>query len=155
MIFVETMEGGFTPKRSHDDDGGFDLLFASDIYVSNGDPVRIGMKVKILLPLGWTGLIRPRSSAYLTGLDVNGTIDRYTGEISLTVHGITNQKMFKKGQSIAQLIPVWTGAGYTKEDLNTLDKVTTALTDAHQIKVVDVLDKTPRGCNGFGSTGKH
>ena len=166
MIQIELMEGGIPPVREHSDDGGFDLIFPCDHKMShpnNGSTTaKIGMKIKVLLPMGWTGLIRPRSSAYRKGYEVNGTIDRYTGEIFLTVRNNTSDEvLFEKGQSVAQLIPVWTGAGLTPLNIlkenspgDTLIGLVVSLTAASQIRIVKELPKTQRGDNGYGSTGK-
>jgi len=159
-ILIEVMENGIMPIRAHNDDGGFDLFFPNVVSIppmndrySKLD--KIGMKVKILLPLGWTGFIRPRSSAYLNRLDVNGTIDRYTGEIHLTVHNeATCTFVADRGHAIAQLIPVFTGAGLCKDDL-TIDDVLTLLTATNKIRQVDKLPETSRGDKGYGSTGNN
>jgi dUTPase len=119
-ILCELMDYGIVPVRKHADDGGYDLFLPEYLIFQHHEFIhRIGLKIKLLLPIGWTGRIVPRSSAY-NEIDVNGTIDRYTGEIHLTVKRTGGDfdriLSFGKGVSIAQIIPVFTGAGLKPMD---------------------------------------
>ena len=160
MILCELMKGGVVPVKEHNDDGGYDLIFPKACRCD--DVAKIGLKIKILLPNGWTGLIRSRSSAFIKGAHVAGTIDRYTGEIFLNIHNMTQAPFkFKQGQSIAQLIPVFTGAGLKMNDFyltNTtaprVDAAYKIMTACNVIKVVKKLPETLRGDKGYGSTGR-
>jgi len=166
------MNNGIKPTKEYNDDGGFDLYTPERFSVPSQEKVLL--KIKVLIPIGWTALIRPRSSTYRQGLEVNGTIDRYTGEIFLTIKNSKAHRgpiVFKKGDRIAQLIPTWTGAGFNLKILhdlteNQIDSPTHGtpisylrtlvelLSACNQMKVVDKLPKTDRSERGGGSSGR-
>jgi len=151
MIFCELMSAGILPLRAHDDDGGFDLFLAENLILRN--QALAYLKIKVLLPMGWSGRIVPRSSAYGKGVEVDGTIDRYTGEIFLTVKNTRSQTLeFDAGQSICQLLPIYTGAGVNLSK-PTAKSLYELLTACNEITVVDTLPSTNRGSKGYGSTG--
>ena len=84
--------------------------------------------------------IRPRSSVWKTGMILSnciGTVDEgYTGEISAVFyHVMPNMERYHVGDRIAQL--------YFDQTTKFLDFIE-----------VNKLDKTERGSNGYGSTGK-
>jgi len=161
-ILVELMEGGKVPTKGHTDDGGWDIYTPDEIALEPGHGVSIATGIKFLLPLGWTGLVRSRSSMFKKDIITEGTIDRYTGQIGIRLfnmrraHWVSQSyipkdavKNFEPGDKIAQIVPVWTGAGVTSENF-TLDMMTACST----LKVVDKLPETSRGEGGFGSTGR-
>jgi len=151
MIYCELMEGGLEIQRAHFDDAGFDLFLAEDLLVRL--QTKAYLKIKVLMPMGWSGRIVPRSSSYSKGVEVNGTLDRYTGEIFLTVKNSRRTDIsFEKGQSIAQLIPIYTGAGI---DIGkpTVKSLYELLTACNEVSVVEVLPETKRGSKGYGSSG--
>lgn len=100
--------------------------------------IKSGMAVEI--PLGWVGLIIPRSSTGVMGLNLSnttGVIDSdYRGEIALPVvnNGSEEITIFAMDR-IAQLVLV---PHY----------------DYTYMEVVDELSATERGTGGFGSTGR-
>ena len=151
MIYCELMEGGLEIKKAHFDDGGFDLFLSEQLVVRL--QTRTYLKIKVLMPMGWSGRIVPRSSSYDKGVEVNGTLDRYIGEIFLTVKNSTRRSLtFEKGHSIAQLLPVYTGAGIDMSK-PTVKSLYELLTACNEVSVVNALPKTKRGSKGFGSTG--
>lgn len=93
----------------------------------------------IALPQGYEAQVRPRSGLAakkgITVLNSPGTIDAdYRGEIGVILVNLSNEDFIvNDGERIAQLII----AKYERVFWNE----------------VDVLDKTERGTNGFGSTG--
>ena len=96
--------------------------------------------LKVAIPRGFEGQIRPRSGTALrhglTMANSPGTIDSdYRGEIKMLVINLgTETVTIERGMRIAQLVicPV-----------------------AHAgIQVVDELPETARGAGGFGSTGR-
>ena len=130
------------PSYGTKSSAGVDLYAAiiSDIEITSGKYILIPTGIKIAMPDGYEGQIRPRSGLALkygiTVLNTPGTIDAdYRGEIKVLLinHG---EKTFtvKRGDRIAQLI------------INKFANVT-------WIKVNRIDDDTDRSEQGFGSTG--
>ncbi len=150
MILCKLMDGGILPTKIYSEDGGYDLFLPKDITIH--EQLKEPLAIRVLLPLGFTGRVVPRSSAYEAGVEVNGTIDRYTGELFLTVKNSKNTSLgYKRGSAVAQLIGVWTGAGLTEEMLksNPWD----ILLACNKLELVDELPNTKRGSKGHGSSG--
>ena len=128
-----------------------DLLFNAWVfYPENGEIVLkiapggralIPTGLKMALPFGYEGMVRPRSGLALkhgiTVLNTPGTIDSdYRGDVGVILinHG---NKVFtvNQGDRIAQLI------------INKVEQV--------EFEIVNELDDTARGSGGFGSTNVH
>lgn len=131
-------EGAFKPIRAHAGDGGLDLRTPIDAYVESKGSVIIDTGVHIELPPMTVGEIKSKSRLnFKHGLTVpTGTVDYgYTGSIKVKIYNHSNQPYtFKRGDKIAQLVvcPIL----------------------LPEIEVVDSLEDTERGNNGFGSTGR-
>ena len=131
-------ENAFKPIRAHAGDGGLDLRTPRDAYVESKGSVIIDTGVHIELPPMTVGEVRSKSGLnFKHGLTVpTGTVDYgYTGSIKVKVYNHSNQPYtFKRGDKIAQLVicPIL----------------------LPELEVVDTLDQTDRGDNGFGSTGR-
>ena len=125
------------PERGSDEAAGFDLSSVIDATVParGSEIIPIGLKIKT--PQGCYGRIAPRSGlAARMMIDTGGgVIDHdYTGEVKVILFNLGNVPLeVKAGDKIAQLI---------------LEKYSTA-----PCEVVEELDETGRGENGFGSTG--
>lgn len=126
------------PTRGSKEAAGLDIYSDEffDIYSDEIAIVSTGLSVKI--PGGHVGLIKPRSGlAFKHGIDtLAGVIDSdYRGEIKvmLTTHDGDTHVNFGKGERIAQLVIVPCYMG--------------------DVELVDSLDDTARGDNGFGSSG--
>lgn len=102
--------------------------------------VGTGIKVTTSLGKGYEIQVRPRSGLCLkealTVLNTPGTVDEsYRGEMCVILINLSGvSRIIKKGERVAQIIeaPVILG----------------------EIQVVESLDDTVRGADGFGSTGK-
>lgn len=125
------------PTRAHDTDAGLDLYATDNQTVPAHGSAVFDTGVHIQLPAFTAGLLKSKS-----GLNVNhditsdGVIDvGYTGSIRVKLynHGPTPYHVLR-GDKISQLlvVPVFTP----------------------DLEVVDDLDETERGDNGFGSTGR-
>ena len=122
---------------------GLDLLAAvpadAPVTLAPGDRAMIPTGIRIALPPGTEGQIRPRSGlAFRHGISVlnaPGTVDAdYRGEIQVLLVNLGRQPfMVERGMRIAQLI--------------------VAATMQVNICEVTILDGTIRGDAGFGSTG--
>ena len=131
-------EGAFTLTRAHTGDAGLDLYTPRDIYIESKGSAIIDTGVHIELPPYTVGEIKSKSGLnFKHGLTVpTGTVDYgYTGSIQVKIYNHSNQPYtFKRGDKIAQLVicPIL----------------------LPELEVVDTLDQTDRGDNGFGSTGR-
>ena len=120
---------------------GMDLLAAvdGDLTLGPGGRALIPTGLKIQLPAGYEGQVRPRSGLALkhgvTVLNAPGTIDAdYRGEVGVLLVNLGPEPfVIRRGSRIAQL-------------------VVAAVTRATW-RAVDALDATVRGAGGFGSTG--
>lgn len=134
--------GARMPTRAHDTDAGLDLYAMEDKVIwpdcKVGDGMVFDTGVHIELPPGTFGKIESKS-----GLNVNrgivshgGVVDEgYTGSIKVKLynHGPRGYAV-RKGDKIAQLI------------------IQPYL--APPLELVDELEETERGDNGFGSSGR-
>lgn len=110
----------------------WDILHQEEVKL-----IRTGIAIEI--PLGYFGLVRPRSGLAKHGLTMqsSGVIDSsYRGEImvNLRYNGNKSQYYIEAGDRIAQILFIPVIAGFDFE-------------------VVDELSETQRGEGGFGSTG--
>lgn len=128
------------PSYAHEGDAGADLCAREDVTLAPGQRVLVPTGVSLALPLGYVGLVHPRSGLAtkhgLTVVNAPGTIDAgYRGEVKVTLLNTdtTTPIVLKRGDRIAQLV---------------IQKVERA----HFIEVSD-LDDSARGAGGFGSTG--
>lgn len=126
------------PTRAHTTDAGLDLYTPTDAKIDGWGNITIDTGVHIEIPHGYYGKIESKS-----GLNVKhdvvccgGVIDEgYTGSICVKLYCFNEVGYeFEKGDKIAQLI---------------IQPYATP-----EIKIVKSLEKTDRGNNGFGSTGK-
>ncbi len=137
---VQVLEGGYTPTRAHGTDAGLDLYAAAG-EVFYGTPIgmtmRVPLGVKVAIPDGHVGLLLPRSSLLLKKgvVGMTGVIDAgYRGELIALMHASASRgAVVERGDKIYQLVvlPIATPT----------------------VVEVDELEETPRGEDGFGSTG--
>ena len=137
--------GATAPIKATDGSVGYDLfVYGGHCIYPGRNAVRTGLSIQ--LPEGFEATVRPRSGCSLKGIPdecnlrhnadaLFGTIDTdYRGEIKIIVKNDEDTEFFlENGQRIAQLVisPVFTGS----------------------VEIVDDLDDTERGENGFNSTG--
>lgn len=133
---VKLDPGACLPTRAHDLDGGFDLYSPEKAVVFAGGSVCIDTGVHVQLPPGTAGLLVSKSGLNVKNNVTNtGLIDEgYTGSIRVKLYNHGNQIVrIEPGQKISQLLIV----PILRPD----------------VEVVDELEETERGSNGFGSTG--
>jgi dUTP pyrophosphatase len=130
------------PRYMTEQAAGMDLRAAlpSPLTLVPGEFARIPTGIRIAVPVGYEGQVRPRSGLAarhgVTLLNSPGTIDAdYRGEVCVVLinHG-PEPFTVERGDRLAQLLisPV-----------------------AHaQVEVVEKLDDTARGEGGFGHTGR-
>ena len=129
--------GAVCPHRAHEDDAGLDLFAREEQIILPGESAVFDTGVHVELPRGTFGKLESKS-----GLNVNydivscgGTIDAgYVGSIKVKLYNLGKRPyMVRKGQKIVQMV------------------IVPILTPS--LELVDRLDDTERGSNGFGSSG--
>ncbi|MHB8840448.1 MAG: dUTP diphosphatase [Candidatus Aquicultor sp.] len=128
------------PEYAHEGDAGCDLRSRIDQVIPAGERALIPTGISIAIPTGYGGFVQPRSGLALKhGISIvnaPGLIDsKYRGEIGVILINTDKTEPFevRKGDKIAQLV------------IQKVESVT--------FSVVDELDETVRGADGFGSTG--
>ncbi len=128
------------PAYATDGDAGADLRTAVDVVLEPGERVLVPTGVAVALPQGFVGLVHPRSGLAarhgVTIVNAPGTVDAgYRGEIKVCLLNTDRREAarFSRGDRIAQLV---------------IQRVEHAV-----FTVVQVLPRSPRGTDGFGSTG--
>lgn len=141
-IRVMLDEGAKMPTRAHDTDAGLDLYSPVDVVIPGYGEwyncfKEINTGVHIQIPVGYVGDVKSKSGLMMQyHITTDGTVDAgYTGSIRVKLfnHGLSDVRI-QKGQKIAQLV---------------IKKIITPTP-----VLVDSLEDTERGANGFGSSGK-
>ncbi len=123
-------------RKRHHDDAGVDLSSSEDMTAKAFEISKVPTGVSVELENEW-GFVTGRSSLNSKGLVVlNGIIDEgYRGEIYVTLYNGTPKDIeFKKGQRIAQIIPL----PYNKNVV---------------YEIGEAPKNTQRSDKGFGSSG--
>lgn len=133
-------EDARVPGYSHEGDAGADLSTTEEFTLQPGERRLVGTGVAIALPLGYVGLVHPRSGLAakhgVTIVNAPGTVDAgYRGEIKVCLLNTDRSEpvSFSVGDRIAQLV---------------VQPVARA-----EFVPADELDQTVRGTAGHGSTG--
>ena len=128
------------PDYASKDAAGMDLRAAEDVALKAGRWALVPTGFAIALPEGYEAQLRPRSGLAarhgVTLLNSPGTIDAdYRGEIKVIMinHG-SDDVAIRRGERIAQMVVAPVVQARWEEKAN--------------------LDETPRGDEGFGSTGR-
>jgi dUTP pyrophosphatase len=140
-VFVHQLDPDLPlPAYAHPGDAGADLVAAQDAELPPGGRALIRTGVAIALPVGYVGLVHPRSGLAarlgVTVLNAPGTVDAgYRGEIlvNLVNHDRVTPAKISRGDRIAQLV---------------VQRVERA-----HFHVVEELPDSLRGAGGHGSTG--
>lgn len=129
--------GAFAPERAHGTDAGLDLRSPKDITVPAHGSAVIDTGVHVEIPFSCAGFLKSKSGLNVKhGITSDGVIDTgYTGSIVAKLYNNSSKDYHvKRGDKITQLVVMLIG-----------------LPD---VELVDSLEETERGENGFGSTGK-
>lgn len=140
-LSVERMsESATIPTYAHSGDAGLDVATDREVTVARGAVTMCPTGIAVAVPEGYVGLLAPRSGL-ATRMGANlangvGVIDSgYRGEVVVPLVKVTDGDpvTLAAGCRVAQLLVV---------------PVSRA-----EVTVVDELDCTERGSDGFGSTG--
>jgi dUTP pyrophosphatase len=130
------LDQGAKITRAHELDAGYDLYSREDAVIFPNSSGKFDTGVHVEIPAGYVGFLKSKSGLNVkSGIQSEGVIDAgYTGSICVKLynHG-AHAVEIKKGQKISQIVflPIITP----------------------ELELVDSLEETERGCNGFGSTG--
>ena len=127
-----------SPVQATPGSSGFDLRARESVIIAAGEIVAVPTGLRMGIPRGYEGQVRPRSGLSLKGITVAnapGTIDSdYRGEVKVILINLGREPFhLEKGDRMAQLV------------IQKVESVTWRL--------VDELESTERGAGGFGSTG--
>ena len=133
-IRIKLDDFAIMPTRAHNNDAGLDLYSPIDTWVYSDSVKCIDTGVHVEIPKGYVGLITSKSGLMAEGITCRGTIDSgYTGSIKAILSNSGEGRRFLRGNKITQLVIV--------------PCITT------DIEIVEELEETERGENGFGSSG--
>lgn len=129
--------GATMPTRAHETDAGLDLYSKEEAVVPGRGSWDFDTGVHVEIPVGYVGMIKSKSGLMVQhGLLSEGVVDSgYVGSIRVKLFNHSpNDYYVMKGQKISQLVilPIITP----------------------ELELVDSLEDTERGANGFGSSGK-
>lgn len=128
--------GAKMPTRAHEYDAGFDLYSREEKYIPAFGSAVFDTGVHVEIPPNFVGMVKSKSGLNVKkGLTSEGVIDcGYTGSIVVKLYNhSTSARKIEVGQKISQLV--------------ILPCVLCPL------ELVESLDATARGNDGFGSTG--
>jgi len=139
LKILKLNQAAIIPQYAHPGDAGLDLHAIAETEILPGDTQLIKTGIAIALPSGIEAQIRPRSGLALkhgiTVLNSPGTIDAgYRGEIGVI--------LINHGKQAFQVIP----------GMKIAQMVICSVIEA-KVAIVETLDNTTRGDDGFGSTG--
>ena len=128
--------GGEITKK-HRLDAGLDIKASDDFQIPGKGFIGVPAGIRISVPEGYVGLIKPRSGiGFGSGIDTGaGVVDAgYRGEVKVLLFNHSNKRYIgKKGERIAQLL--------------------TIPVNLENYVVVEELSEAERGDKGFGSSG--
>ena len=130
-------KGAKMPTRAYPTDAGLDIYARESRSVPAHGSVKFDTGVHIELPKGTVGMLKSKSGLNVKhGLTSEGVIDvGYTGSIVVKLYNHSDMDyIVEKGDKISQLVimPILTP----------------------ELELVESLEETDRGSNGFGSSGK-
>ena len=130
-------DGAFKPYKAHPEDAGFDIMARERKTVPAHGSAIFDTGVHIEIPQGFVGFLKSKSGLNVKyGITSEGVIDAgYTGSIGVKLYNNTPiPYTVERGDKISQLVilPIY----------------------SDELEVVDSLDETARGNNGFGSSGR-
>ncbi|MBI5912857.1 dUTP diphosphatase [Candidatus Azambacteria bacterium] len=125
------------PKYAYTGDAGLDFYSAEELILEAGERRAIRTGIKMEIPDGYAGLVWDKSGLATKGgiTTMAGVIDAgYRGEIKIVLYNISHEAFeITKGMKIAQMV---------------IQKI-----ENPEIEVIDELNGSDRGEDGFGSTG--
>ena len=134
---IKLDKGALIPTRAHGTDAGADLRSPIETVVPARGSCIIDTGVHIQLPHGYVGMLKSKS-----GLNVE--------------HGITSEGVIDEGYTGAIKVKLYNHS-YSPYKIGRYDKITQLVIlpcEYVDFDLVDDLEDSERGGDGFGSTGK-
>lgn len=134
---IKLDNGALIPTRAHGTDAGADLRSPIETVVPARGSCIIDTGVHIQLPHGYVGMLKSKS-----GLNVE--------------HGITSEGVIDEGYTGPIKVKLYNHS-YSPYKIGRYDKITQLVIlpcEYVQFDLVDDLEDSERGGDGFGSTGK-
>lgn len=134
---IKLDKGALIPTRAHGTDAGADLRSPIETVVPARGSCIIDTGVHIQLPHGYVGMLKSKS-----GLNVE--------------HGITSEGVIDEGYTGAIKVKLYNHS-YSPYKIGRYDKITQLVIlpcEYVRFDLVDDLEDSERGGDGFGSTGK-
>ncbi len=131
-------KGAIAPTRAHRSDAGLDLYTPESFMLyHSGSSYTVDTGVHVEIPDGYVGMLKSKSGLNChMGIQSEGVIDAgYTGSIVVKLYNHGEKTVeIPEGTKISQLVilPI----------------------ETPEIEIVEQLQATERGSNGFGSTGR-
>ena len=133
---IKLDECAIKPNRAHEEDAGLDLFSREQVGIMPHSAQTFDTGVHIQLPQNTVGFLKSKSGLNIKyGITSEGVIDEgYTGSIVVKLYNHSDDiYIVRKGDKITQLV------------ILPIEKPT--------LEIVNELEETSRGENGFGSTG--
>lgn len=130
-------EGAFMPTRAHKEDAGLDLYARETTIVPAKESAKFDTGVHVEIPSDMVGFLKSKS-----GLNVR--------------YGITSEGVIDEGYTGSIVVKLFNNSGYDYK-VNRGDKISQLVIIPivkPNLEVVDSLEDTDRGSNGFGSSGR-
>lgn len=131
-------EGAYLPERAHSTDAGFDLRTPIRVVVHHGSSEVIDTGVHILIDEGMFGKLESKS-----GLNTNFSVVSHGGVVDSGYTGSIRVKMYNHGDK-----------DYVFEKGDKIVQIIFHRYETPEFELVDELEDTERGSNGFGSSGR-
>ncbi len=131
-------KGAKMPTRAYPTDAGLDIYSCETNIVPAKGSTTFDTGVHIELPVGTVGMLKSKSGLNVKhGITSEGVIDvGYTGSIRVKLYNHSNcPYRVEKGDKISQLVIM-------------------PIILTPELELVESLEETDRGDNGFGSSGK-
>jgi dUTP pyrophosphatase len=125
------------PSKKRVNDAGWDLYSYYQLVIGPGETTKLDCGVAVWIPMGYAGIIFPRSSWRAQGLVCHSVYDHgYTGLCQPFITNASKSELFiNSGERVLQLLFTFVQLG-------------------GRIRVVDCLPASDRGEQGAGSTGR-
>ena len=134
---IKLDEGAYLPTRAYPTDAGLDIYAREAQIVPAKESAVFDTGVHIELPVGTVGMLKSKS-----GLNVK--------------HGITSEGVIDVGYTGSIRVKLYNNSGYDYK-VNKGDKISQLVIMpiiAPELELVEELEGSDRGNNGFGSSGR-